>query len=157
LISSASLQAEFKQNNRPSLQDKQMTYATIFSMTASAERFALVSGKVAVRVFGFSVWAIALTALGFANGCRNSLELGKDARDWWESFGRDWAIAEIGPCIAVAIAVSAWLVENAQKLSVAGLPIILASNDHFWAEVWVDYLAAGDRVVKFVDRYLMGA
>ena len=126
-----------------------MNYSTIFSISAAAERLS-------VRAFYLSVWAIALTSLGFVNGCKNSYELGRDLRDWWEASGRDWAIAELAPCVAVVEAVIAWGFGVERCWSAQQLPVTLAANAQFWAEVAGEYRAMGDRLVWVVDNYLMG-
>jgi hypothetical protein len=130
-----------------------MNYSTIFATSAASERFAIIAGKVAVRVFGVSVWAIALTALAFVNGCVNSYQLGRDARDWWEATGRTWCAAEVAPCVEVAIAADAWIFGVDRCWSAQSLPITLAANTTFWSEVKTDYLALGDRAVRFAVAF----
>ena len=126
-----------------------MNYSSIFSISAAAERLT-------VRALGFSIWAIALTALGFVNGCKNSYELGRDLRAWWEQSGRDWALAELAPCVAVVEAVIAWAFGVERCWSAQQLPITLAANAAWWAEVAGEYRATAGRIVGFVDNYLMG-
>jgi hypothetical protein len=113
-----------------------MNYSTIFATSAAAERFA-------VRAFGFSVWAIALTALAFINGCANSLELGRDARAWWDATGRDWCAAEVAP----------WVFSIERCWSDQNLPATLAANTTFWAEVKADCFFLGDRAVRFAVAF----
>jgi hypothetical protein len=130
-----------------------MNYSTVFATSAAAERFVIIAGKVAVRAFGFTVWAISLTALAFANGCVNSCQLGRGARAWWDATGRDWCAAEIEPCIATLSAATAWAFGVERCWSVQNMPITLAANARFCAEIKADYLAAGDRAVRFVVAF----
>lgn len=140
---------ENSRHNQANPMANTMTYSNIFSLSATDK-------KLIVRAFGFSVWAIALTTLAFINGCRNSYELGRDLRAWWEQSGHDWALAEIEPCIDTVKAVVAWLFGVERFWSVQQLPITLAANAKFWDEVCNDYKAVGDRLVSVVDTYLMG-
>lgn len=115
-----------------------------------------IAKEVSLRIFGFGLWAIALTTLAFINGAVNSYQLGKDARAWWERYNSSAAVVYGKIAIAVALCsseIKARQLGEAIALKVDKVYLDLAAFDEK-ASIWV--LIEGDRAIRFavasVDR-----
>jgi hypothetical protein len=85
------------------------------------------------------------------------------ARAWWLNGGRDWAVAEIAPCVAVIKAITAWTFGVDRPWSAQSLPSTIALIEAEVSEIFgtgrqykaIAFTAAA-RIDWAIQQYLMG-